>query len=169
MRGLFLRLAAVALAFGPIAASGVNGPTVVMTSAGEGGGAVERFTIRFSEPMVALGDPRLPGPFDVACAVAGEGRWIDQQTFVHEFSRALPGGISCTLTLKPDLKSLAGQAITGQRRFTIDTGGPAVRAIPADLDGSVSRTHSVATLTPEVDHARSCPAPALGDLAALPQ
>jgi len=129
MRGLFLRLAAVALAFGPIAASGVNGPTVVMTSAGEGGGAVERFTIRFSEPMVALGDPRLPGPFDVACAVAGEGRWIDQQTFVHEFSRALPGGISCTLTLKPDLKSLAGQAITGQRRFTIDTGGPAVRAI----------------------------------------
>jgi len=140
MRGFLWRFAAIFLAFGPIAASGVNAPTVIMASPGTGDGAVERFTIRFSDPMVPLGDPRAAAPVDVACSIAGEGRWIDGQTFVHEFSRALPGGITCTLTLKPDLKSLAGQAVGGQRRFVIDTGGPTVRAIlPQRYDGTVQQ------------------------------
>jgi alpha-2-macroglobulin len=140
MRGILLRFAALFLAFGPMAASGVNGPAVVMATPGNGDGAVERFTIRFSEAIVPLGDPRAAAPVDVACSVAGEGRWIDGQTFVHEFSRALPGGISCTLTLKPDLKSLAGQPVGGQRRFVIDTGGPTVRAIlPQKYDGTVQQ------------------------------
>ena len=138
MRGFFLRLAAVVLAFGPIAASGLNSPTVVLATAGEGGGAIERFTIRFSEPMVPLGDPRAAGPFDVTCPVAGSGRWLDQQSFVHEFSRALPGGISCTLTLKPGLRSLSGNGVVGQQRYLIDTGGPSVRAVlPQGYDGAV--------------------------------
>lgn len=140
MRAFFLRLAAIILAFGPMAASGVNTPSVVMATPGSGDSAVERYTIRFSEPMVPLGDPRAAAPVDVACSIAGAGRWIDTQTFVHEFSRPLPGGITCTLTLKHDLKSSAGQAVGGQQRFVIDTGGPTVRAIlPQGYDGSVQR------------------------------
>jgi alpha-2-macroglobulin len=140
MRGMLMRLAVVVLAFGPIAASGVNAPSVIMATPGNGDGAVERYTMRFSEPMVPLGDPRAAAPVDVACSVTGEGRWIDGQTFVHEFSRALPGGISCTLTLKDDLKSLAGQPVGGQRKFVIDTGGPTVRAVmPQRYDGTVAQ------------------------------
>ncbi len=140
MRSMLVRLAVVLLAFGPIAASGVNAPSVIMATPGNGDGAVERYTIRFSEPMVPLGDLRAAAPVDIACSVTGEGRWIDGQTFVHEFSRALPGGINCTLTLKDDLKSLAGQPVGGQRKFTIDTGGPTVRAVmPQRYDGTIAQ------------------------------
>ena len=140
MRRLWARFALLFLAFGPIAASGVNPPAVVMATPGSDDGAVRRFTLRFSEPMVPLGDPRAAPPVDVTCPIAGEGRWIDQQSFVHEFALALPGGISCALTLKPGLKSLAAQLVGGQRRFTIDTGGPTVRAIlPQGYDGSIQQ------------------------------
>lgn len=129
MRALLVRIALVITAFGPMAASGVDTPSVIMASAGEGDGAIERFTMRFSDPMVPLGDPRADAPADVTCPIAGQGRWIDQQTFVHEFARPLPGGISCTLTLKDGFKTLSGQNVGGQRTFVIDTGGPSVRAM----------------------------------------
>ncbi len=118
-----------ALAFVSGGAFGDTSPQVVMATPGEGGGSVERFTMRFSEPMVPLGDPRATGPVTVACPVGGTGRWIDQQSFVYEFAGALPGGVTCTFDLRGDLKSLRGAALSGQRRFTVDTGGPSARAI----------------------------------------
>ena len=39
MRGMLMRLAVVVLAFGPIAASGVNAPSVIMATPGNGDGA----------------------------------------------------------------------------------------------------------------------------------
>jgi uncharacterized protein YfaS (alpha-2-macroglobulin family) len=129
MRGWRGRLAFLALAFGPVAASGDVTPQVVMATAGSGGGAIERFTVRFSEPMVPLGDPRAKGPFVIGCPVAGAGRWIDQQTYVHEFEGALPGGLSCHFDLRAGLESLRGISVSGQRRFTVDTGGPSARAV----------------------------------------
>ena len=35
--------------------------------------SVRQVTARFSEPMVAFGDPRLPSPFDIQCAAKGSG------------------------------------------------------------------------------------------------
>lgn len=138
MRGWLGRLALLALAFGPVAASGDTSPQVVMATPGSGGGAIERFTVRFSEAMVPLGDPRANGPFAIGCPVSGTGRWIDPQTYVHEFEGPLPGGLSCTFDLRPDLKSLRGLALSGQRRFTVDTGGPAARAIlPSRYGGNI--------------------------------
>jgi hypothetical protein len=107
-----------------VVALGDNSPQVEMATPGVGDGAIERFTARFNQPMVPLGDPRAAGPFDVECPVGGEGRWVDQQTFVHEFASPLPGGVTCTFTLKDKLKSLAGYAVTGQTKFTVDSGGP---------------------------------------------
>jgi len=148
MRRLLTCFALTILAFAPIAASILNPPTVVTATPGNGDGAVERYTIRFSDPMVPLGDPRAAAPVDVACPVAGQGRWIDQESFVHEFQRPLPGGISCTLTLKTGLKSLAGQSIGGQRRFVIDTGGPTVRAIlPQGYDGAIQQDQAFLVAT----------------------
>src|SRR3546814_16963515 len=46
-----------------------------------------------------------------------------QTTFVHEFSKPLPGGVTCSFDLRDDLKSLSGYAIVGQRHFTVDSGG----------------------------------------------
>ena len=43
---------------------------------------VRQVTARFSEPMVAFGDPRLADPFAVKCTadearLKGKGRWVD--------------------------------------------------------------------------------------------
>src|ERR1700754_540327 len=105
---LAVRLSLLALAIAPVAAFGDNSPQVVMATPGIGNGAIERFTARFSQPMVALGDPRAAAPFDVKCGMDGEGRWVDQQTYVWEFKSPLPGGMACDFTVKDGLKSVSG-------------------------------------------------------------
>src|SRR3546814_7233038 len=59
-----------------------------------------------------------------------------QTTFVHEFSKPLPGGVTCSFDLRDDLKSLSGYAIVGQRHFTVDSGGPVARAVLPSRYGS---------------------------------
>ncbi|WOK37660.1 alpha-2-macroglobulin family protein [Sphingomonas sp. C3-2] len=124
-----VRFAILALALAPVAASGDQAPQVELATPGSGDGAIERFTMRFSADMAPLGDPRAAGPVAVSCPMGGEGRWIDTRTFVWDFEKALPGGVSCTFKLKDGLKTLAGQVVGGQRSFTVDTGGPSVRAV----------------------------------------
>ncbi|MDB5682059.1 MAG: alpha-2-macroglobulin, partial [Sphingomonas bacterium] len=126
---LAVRVALLALALAPIAAFGDNSPHVVVATPGVGDGAIERFTVRFDQPMVALGDPRAPTPFDITCPVTGTGRWADQQTFVYEFATPLPGGTKCTFTTKAGIKSVSGYALADSQVFTVDSGGPMARAI----------------------------------------
>ena len=135
---LVTRLAFLALVVAPISASGDNTPQVIVATPGIGNGAIERFTVRFSQPIVALGDPRAASPFKVDCSVAGEGRWVDQQTFVHEFKTSLPGGTACSFNLVDGLKTVSGYAVGGQRSFKVDAGGPVARAIlPGQYGGEI--------------------------------
>ena len=129
-------LALIAAPLGAIAALGSNNPQVEMATPGVGNGAIERFTARFNMPMVPLGDPRAASPFTIDCPVGGEGRWVDQQTFVHEFASALPGGVTCKFTLRDGLKSLSGYEVQGQRAFTVDSGGPIARGVLPSRYGS---------------------------------
>ncbi len=133
---LKLKLACLALAIAPVAAFGDSSPQVVLATPGFGNGAIERFTIRFSQPMIALGDPRAQGPLEVTCPVGGEGRWSDQQTYVWEFATPLPGGTACEMKTRAGLKSASGYALGGQQSFKIDAGGPVARAVLPGGDGS---------------------------------
>ncbi|WP_136162340.1 alpha-2-macroglobulin family protein [Sphingomonas flavalba] len=139
MRRVLVQLgAAVAMAL-PLVASGDAAPQVVLATPGMGAGAIERFTVRFSDPIVPLGDPRRPAPFKAECPVGGAGRWVDQRTYVWDFARPLPGGARCTFQLNDGLTSTAGVAVGGQRRFVVDAGGPRARAVlpsryGADID-----------------------------------
>src|SRR5262249_7222107 len=81
-----------------------------------------------SAPLVALGDPRLTDPFDMVCAEAGTGRWVDTAIWVFDFARDLHAGLRCTFTLRAGLQSLDGRTLSGPRVFTFSTGGPAIRA-----------------------------------------
>ena len=79
---LVARVAVLALALAPIgaiAAFGDSSPQIEMATPGVGDGAIERFTVRFNQLMVPLGDPRAESPFDVKCPIEGTGRWIDQR------------------------------------------------------------------------------------------
>jgi len=127
---LAVRLALLGLALAPVIASADNSPQVVMATPGIGaGGSISTFTVRFSQPMVALGDPRAKSPFTVTCAVDGAGRWVDPQTFVYDFASPLPGGTACSFKMAEGLKSISGYAVTGQQEFKVDAGGPVARAV----------------------------------------
>jgi alpha-2-macroglobulin len=88
---------------------------------------VRQVAVRFSEPMVELGDPRVPAPFEIDCAEPGTARWADQKNWIFDFGRDLPAGVRCGFTLKPGLLSLAGKALSSEGRFEFNTGGPAIR------------------------------------------
>jgi uncharacterized protein YfaS (alpha-2-macroglobulin family) len=89
---------------------------------------VRQVTARFSTPMVPLGDPRggAADPFEIECPEAGSGRWVDSRNWVYDFARDLPAGIRCRFRLRPALRTLSGEAVTGRQEFAFSTGGPAI-------------------------------------------
>ena len=87
---------------------------------------VRQVAVRFSEPMVAFGDPRLPEPFQIECPAPGSARWADQKNWVYDFDHDLPAGLRCSFRLKPDLVSLEGNKLEGDQAFEFSTGGPAI-------------------------------------------
>jgi uncharacterized protein YfaS (alpha-2-macroglobulin family) len=102
---------------------------------------VRQVRATFSDSMVKFGDPRLPSPFDNACAnttpVAGSGRWVDDKTWVYDFKEDVPAGVRCEFRLKAGTKSLAGSAVTGDTVYRFNTGGPiVVRAYPYPGEGN---------------------------------
>ena len=112
---------------------------------------VRQVAVRFSEAMVAFGDPRLPEPFIIDCPVAGRARWADSRNWVYDFETDLDAGSSCRFTLKPDLERprsewfLAGTEMSAVELLT--QGGEAPRiASPANgvviaLDPDIPRAH----------------------------
>jgi alpha-2-macroglobulin len=142
-----------ALLLATSAAVSSSSPQVTLATSGSGSaqsGAINRFTLRFSESMVPLGDPRAVAPSKMECAVPSTGRWVDAQTWVAEFERPLPGGLKCKLSLNPGLKSARGAEVIGTSNFIIDTGGPAARAVLAGDGGDIEedQVFLVATNTP---------------------
>ena len=99
---------------------------------------VRQVTARFSEPMVAFGDPRLDDPFQVECTQKGEGRWIDARTWSYDFESDLPGGVICRFALKAGMKTLSGKTVMGGTGFSFSTGGPAIlRSNPYQGDTAI--------------------------------
>ncbi|WP_425228594.1 alpha-2-macroglobulin family protein [Sphingomonas sp.] len=127
------RLAVSILALAPVTAFGDNAPRIVFAQPGIGGGAIQRYSVRFSQAMVPLGDPRAAAPLTTPCA--GQGRWVDQQTWVFDFATPLAGGTSCRFETVATLKSVAGYAMASTPSFTVDAGGPVARAILPANDG----------------------------------
>ena len=99
---------------------------------------VRQVTARFSEAMVAFGDPRLPEPFLIDCPAAGHGRWADGRNWVYDFETDMAAGQVCHFTLKAEARSLAGAAFEQHPVFSFDTGGPAIRtSMPSAGDSSI--------------------------------
>ncbi|OPY70174.1 MAG: hypothetical protein A4E57_00702 [Syntrophorhabdaceae bacterium PtaU1.Bin034] len=114
---------------------------------------VRQVAARFSDQMVAFGDPRLSDPFEVKCGEKGKGRWVDGKNWSYDFERDLPAGVVCTFTLKPAVKTLSGKPLTGQKQFTFTTGGPSViDSEPFEGDESIDENQRfVFTLDAEAD------------------
>jgi hypothetical protein len=92
----------------------------------------EAISIRFTRPMVALGDPRLPSPITGNCSGSATGRWVDAQRYAIDLAAPLPGGLRCTYALTPGLRDLAGTPVTGPQSFSFTTPGPQIRGFAPD-------------------------------------
>jgi len=95
---------------------------------------VEQIKVRFTTPMVAFGDPRLPAPVVGNCSAGATARWVDARSFAIDLPAPLAGGQRCSYALVPGLKDAKGAAVA-PRRFSFDTGGPNVRAEVPESDG----------------------------------
>jgi hypothetical protein len=123
-----IRLALFLLA---LALLGAGGPAPRIESFSPEGLAkdVRQVAVRFSEPMVAFGDPRPTADvFAIDCPEQGAPRWVDERSWVYDFTKDLPAGVACRFVLRPEVKSLAGARAAGRREFRFTTGGPAVSA-----------------------------------------
>ncbi|MBF0137048.1 MAG: hypothetical protein HQL65_12480, partial [Magnetococcales bacterium] len=98
---------------------------------------VRQVTVRFTRPMVAFGDPRLSEPFVSQCPIAGKGRWVDSRNWAYDFDQDLPAGIQCTFTPKPGLRTLAGEAVASQEKYSFNTGGPTILSSLPYKGGSI--------------------------------
>jgi hypothetical protein len=85
--------------------------------------AVRQVSVRFSEAMIPLGDPRgVTEPFEIACPERGTARWVDSRNWVYDFERDLPAGVRCTFRARPGLTSLTGRRVVGQEEYAFSTG-----------------------------------------------
>ncbi|MCL5024704.1 MAG: MG2 domain-containing protein [Nitrospirae bacterium] len=87
---------------------------------------VRQVRVGFSEQIVPFGEARLAEPFTIRCPEKGKGRWADGKNWIYDFERDIPAGVTCEFTLGDAVTTLSGGAITGQRRFSFSTGGPAI-------------------------------------------
>lgn len=115
---------------------------------------VRQVSVRFSEPMVTFGDPRLPAPFDIACPAKGQARWADQKNWIYDFDEDLPAGVACEFRVKPGLASLSGKPVGGNQTFSFSTGGPAILQSAPYEGNNVSEDQAfILTLDAEADEA----------------
>jgi hypothetical protein len=120
------RLALLLLALALLGAAG-RAPRVESFSPEGSSKQVRQVAVRFSEPMIAFGDPRpATDLFAIDCPEPGAARWVDERSWVYDFARDLPAGVACRFSLRAEVKSLAGAAVAGRRAFAFTTGGPAV-------------------------------------------
>lgn len=91
---------------------------------------VRQVQARFSTPMAPLGQADAPAPFAVECA-PGHGYWADERTWVYDFMTAPAPGTECRFRPRPELRTLAGEAVAGLPEYGFRLLGPqAVEVLP---------------------------------------
>lgn len=89
--------------------------------------SVEQVTVRFSEPMVPLGDLRDKlNPFFVECPIKGSPRWLNSKEWVYDFAERVPAGIECKFGLRREVRTLSGGLILGDTFYSFSSGGPKI-------------------------------------------
>ena len=92
MKRLIEALVLLVLASSAGAAGAVS--IVAVTPQGEVA-QVRQVTVKFSEAVVAFGDPRLADPLAIACqgsVPAGSGRWANDRVWLYDFREPLGPG-----------------------------------------------------------------------------
>lgn len=108
--------------------------------------------VRFSAPVVPLGDAKRPPPVGLRCdgaAPAGDGRWSDARTWLFDLRSPLPPGSDCVVQALPGWQPAEGGPLeAADTRFTFRTTGPAVVRVQPWPGSTVEEdAHFLLTLT----------------------
>lgn len=87
---------------------------------------VAQIRVTFSEAMVRFGERSFPSPLNFSCALEGDGRWIDERTWVFDFKKGLEANQACRATVKSGLKSIKGSALEDNKYYTFFSGPPKI-------------------------------------------
>lgn len=95
---------------------------------------VRQVVVRFSEPVVPLGQLQQPAPYTLACeggVPEGSARWLNERSWVYDFYEVLPAGRRCTLSLNPAFQASAapGGQWQGPREHRFSSGAPVVTSV----------------------------------------
>ena len=97
-----------------------------------------RATAVFSSDMVPLGRSDSPPPFSVDCgAVKGKSRWGDVKSWSYTLERPLQPGERCDFRLKPGLKAVNGEAVSGELGYAFFAPGPWPRSLTPRPGGAI--------------------------------
>jgi alpha-2-macroglobulin len=97
-----------------------------------------RATAVFSDDMVRLGDAQAAAPFKIDCGkVGGSGRWVDARTWSWQLPRPLKPGERCSFSVRNNLRTLAGEEITGRGSYQMVASGPWARSISPRAGNSI--------------------------------
>jgi uncharacterized protein YfaS (alpha-2-macroglobulin family) len=103
--------------------------------------SVQQVTVRFSDDMIAMGDPRAKAdPFEVNCTgIKGydkknnesiyKTRWADSKNWVLDFQNPLQSGAKCDFQLKSVAKDLNGKPVKGLQSYSFTTSGPSILTV----------------------------------------
>ncbi|WP_233208298.1 alpha-2-macroglobulin family protein [Pollutimonas subterranea] len=90
---------------------------------------IESVKIAFDADVSAFGDAQAPAPVDVVCndpEVQGQGRWLDARRWAYVFDSTLAPGVSCTVAVRPEFRTLTNESVAGKTSYRFQTGGPAI-------------------------------------------
>jgi hypothetical protein len=91
-------------------------------------GQAAQLRVGFDAPVARLGAATSLAPVRLDCAggaLAADGRWADERTWIVDFRAPPPPGLRCEVRAVEGWQGLDGP-LQGQRVFAFSTGGPAV-------------------------------------------
>ncbi len=98
---------------------------------------VRQVVASFDAAAIPFGSQNQPPPLRLDCndpqASAGQGRWVNERSWVFDFNELLPPGVRCTVQVAPGFRGPDGKPLTGPQSHRFQTGGPVLRqAFPSD-------------------------------------
>ncbi len=94
----------------------------------------------FNQPVIPLGDfENQPSAFTVQPSVSGHGEWINTSTYIFYPEPAMSGGTEYTVSLNPQIKTVAGVPLdgSGQNAWKFVTARPRVVTLNPPVDKSI--------------------------------
>ncbi len=92
----------------------------------------------FTADMVPLGRPDALAPFSVDCGgIKGRARWSDARRWSYLLERPLQPGERCDFRIKPGLKAVNGEAVSGDSSYAFFAPGPWPRSLTPRPGGAI--------------------------------